>query len=84
MMCRHCGEKVRCAECGVKVNSSQTIAYRKRKRRGICARCPAKLMKRDLLLEHVHCFDCRLKQAERSRRRHATHGRKDRHARAAA
>ena len=78
MKCRFCACTVRCADCGARVNSSQTMSYRARKRRGLCARCPAKLTKRDLLLEHVHCFECRKKQAERSRLRHAARGRKDR------
>lgn len=78
MKCRCCGETVRCHGCGALVQSSQAKAYRDRKRRGLCARCPNKLTKRDLLLEHVHCFDCRKKQADRSRRRYESHGRKDR------
>ena len=78
MKCRFCACTVRCHGCGAKVNSSQTMSYRARKRKGLCARCPAQLTKRDLLLEHVHCFDCRKKQAERSRLRHAAKGRKDR------
>lgn len=80
MKCRFCGATVTCGRCGAYVLSSQAKAYRDRRRRGLCARCPATLTKRDLLLEHVHCFGCRKVQAERSRRRHALKGRKDRKA----
>lgn len=78
MICRCCGAAVHCRECDAFIVSSQAKAYRDRKRRGLCARCPNRLTKRDLLLEHVHCFDCRRKQAARSRRRYETHGRRDR------
>lgn len=78
MKCRCCGETVRCRGCGALVLSSQAKACRDRKRRGLCARCPNRLSKRDVLLEHALCFDCREKQAERSRRRYAAKGRTDR------
>jgi REP element-mobilizing transposase RayT len=78
MKCRCCGDTVRCANCGAKANSSQALAYRRRKQRHVCARCPAPLTAYDLRHDHVHCMACRLRQAERSRARHARCGRKDR------
>jgi len=84
MKCTTCHATVRCRDCGAKVNSSQTMHYRRRKRKHLCARCPNKLSSRDILLEHVHCFDCRVTQAERSRARHRKFGRKDRQREAAA
>jgi len=80
MKCRVCGHKVWCQACGRDIESSQGRAYRQRRGRGICARCPEKLTAREIRKGHVHCRSCRLKQAERSRARHALKGRKDRKA----
>jgi DNA-directed RNA polymerase subunit RPC12/RpoP len=84
MKCPGCGHQVWCQACGADVESSQARAYRRRRGRGICARCPAKLTEREQEKGHVHCRSCRIKQAARSRRRYELKGRKDRLRKAAA